>query len=314
LVKILYIAGCGSSGTTLLARLLGEIPKFVSVGEAGAYFLGPGDFSRAAIPCGCGTPMSDCALWSRLAVDPKLHALGRPFTRSRYIHRALWPTPENHPQLPRFLAAAGEFYRDLARVTGASVIVDSSKSPALAALLTQVPGIELHVAHLVRDLRAVVSSGLRAKAYVPATSAQRCILQWYWANLGAELLPPRAARFVRLRYEDCMAHPQPILEQIASATIGAPVRCSFLGDGQARIQTQHHALGHPDKFQRGEIPLRERTAELSLFRRSVVSLAGAPLLARYGYFSKGSKSYSSPPSSGLLLPTVQKLKAQPPAI
>lgn len=310
----MYIAGCGSSGTTLLARLLGEIPNFVSVGEAGAYFLGPGDFSQAAIPCGCGAPMAECTLWSRLAVDGKLHALGSPFTRSRYIHRALWPTPEIHPQLPRFLAAAGEFYHDLARLTEASVIVDSSKSPALAALLTRIPGIELHVVHLVRDLRGVVSSGRRTKAYVPATSAQRCILQWYWANLGAELLPPRAARFVRLRYEDFMARPQPILEQIASATVGAPVRCSFLGDGQARIQTQHHALGHPDKFQCGEIPLRERTAELNLLLKSVVSVSGAPLLARYGYFSKGSKSYSSQPSSDLHLSTVQKLKAEPPAI
>ena len=79
-----------------------------------------------------------------------------------------------------FLAAAGEFYHDLARVTGASVIVDSSKSPALAALLTQVPGIELHVVHLVRDLRGVVSSGRRTKAYVSATSARRCILHGYW--------------------------------------------------------------------------------------------------------------------------------------
>jgi Sulfotransferase family len=316
LVKILYIAGCGSSGTTLLARLLGEISTFVSVGEAGAYFLGPGDFSRAAIPCGCGAPMAECSLWSALAVDSKLHALGSPFTRSRYLHRALWPNPEARPELPRFLAAAAEFYHDLARLTGATVIVDSSKSPALAALLSQVPAIELHVVHLVRDLRGVVSSGLHAKAYVPATSPQRCILQWYWANLGAELLPPRAARFVRLRYEDFIVHPRPMLEQIASATIGAPVRCFFLGDGQARIQTQHHALGHPDKFQGGEIPLRERKPELGAVLKNVVSLAGVPLLARYGYFSKSRESHSSSsvPLSDLHLRTVHKLKAEPPAI
>ena len=73
------------------------------------------------------------------------------------------------------------------------MIVDSSKSPALAALLTQVPGIELHVVHLVRDLRGVVSSGRRTKACVSATSARRCILQWYWANLGAQSPQQRAA-------------------------------------------------------------------------------------------------------------------------
>jgi hypothetical protein len=301
LVKIIYIAGCGSSGTTLLGRLLGEIPSFVSVGEAGAYFLGPDNHSQAAIPCGCGVPMAECSLWTRLAVDPKLHSLGSPFTRSRYIHRALWQRPEIHADLRRFLAAAGKFYHDLAQITGASVIIDSSKSPALAALLTQVPGIELHVVHLVRDLRGVVSSGRRTKAYVSATSARRCILQWYWANLGAELLQQRAAGFLRLRYEDFIVEPQPMLERIASALTGSPVRCSFLGDGHARIRSQHHALGNPDKFQCGEIPLREHKPELTRVLSKLVSLAGAPLLARYGYFSTGLKSRSSQPSSRLAL-------------
>ncbi len=237
--------------------------------------------------------MAECSLWTRLAVDPKLHGLGSPFTRSRSIHRALWPRPEIHADLRRFLAAAGEFYHDLARVTGASVIVDSSKSPALAALLTQVPGIELHVVHLVRDLRGVVSSGRRTKAYVSATSARRCILQWYWANLGAELLQQRAAGFLRLRYEDFIVAPQPLLERIASAVIGSPVHCSFLGDGQARIRSQHHALGHPDKSHWGEIPLRERKPELNLFLKNIVSLVGAPLLVRYGYFSKKGREHSA---------------------
>jgi hypothetical protein len=297
-----------------LARLLGEIPSFVSVGEAGAYFLGPRDFTQAAIPCGCGAPMAECSLWTRLAANPSLHAWGCPFTRPRSVHRALWPTLAIHADLPRFLAAAGKFYDDLARVTAGSVIVDSSKSPALAAVLTQVPGIELHVLHLVRDLRGVVSSGRRTKAYAPATSAQRCILQWYWANLGAELLQQRAAGFLRLRYEDFIVDPQPMVERIASAVTGSPVHCTFLGDGQARIRSQHHALGNPDKFQCGEIPLRERKPELGVLLKNLVSLAGAPLLARYGYFSKRRQSYSLPPRSDWHLGTLQKSKAQPPTI
>jgi hypothetical protein len=126
-------------------------------------------------------------------------------------------------------------------------------------------------------------------------------LQWYWANLGAELLQQRAAGFLRLRYEDFIVEPQPMLERIASALTGSPVRCSFLGDGHARIRSQHHALGNPDKFQCGEIPLREHKPELTRVLSKLVSLAGAPLLARYGYFSTGLKSRSSQPSSRLAL-------------
>src|SRR5258708_25740286 len=100
------MGGCGRSGTTLLARLLGEIPSFVSVGEAGTYFLGPGDPGATAIPCGCGAEMSECTFWDRVAVDPHWRTLARPFIRARYFHRALWWQPEAHSDLQRLLAAA----------------------------------------------------------------------------------------------------------------------------------------------------------------------------------------------------------------
>ena len=32
-VRVLYVAGAGRSGSTVLANLLGEVPGFVSVGE-----------------------------------------------------------------------------------------------------------------------------------------------------------------------------------------------------------------------------------------------------------------------------------------
>jgi hypothetical protein len=292
LVRIAYIAGFGRSGTTLLARLLGEIPNFASVGEAGAYFLlGPGDPGELAIRCGCGASMAECSLWSRLPVNPRWRSLAKPFIRVRHLHRALWWRPEIHADLRAFLAAAGDFYHALAARTGTSVIVDSSKSPAFAALLTRVPGLEVYVVHMVRGLTGVVSSALRPKQYIPAMSAQRSILQWYSANLGTEFLRNRAVGFSRLRYEDLVAHPRPTLEQLACALSGRPLRCaflsssSFLTNGQAHIHPQHHVGGNPDKFQCGEVLLRERRSELSPAMRRLVSLAGAPLLLRYGYLS-----------------------------
>jgi hypothetical protein len=286
LVRIAYIAGCERSGTTLLARLLGEIPNFASVGEAGAYFLGPGDLSRIAIPCGCGDRMSECSFWGRVTVDPHLRTLAEPFIRTRYIHRALWWRLETHPDLQRLLAAASEFYHTLAALTGAAVIVDSSKSPVFAALLSRAPGIEVHMIHMIRDLRGIVSSWQRPKAYISTMPPRRCVLQWYRANVGVELLKGRAAGFSRLRYEDFVAHPRPMLEQMASAIRGFPVRCPFLRDGHAHVHAQHLVGGNPDKFQCGEIPLRQRQPELGPGLSHVVTLAGAPMLMRYGYPSR----------------------------
>jgi hypothetical protein len=305
LVKIAYIAGCARSGTTLLARLLGEIPNFVSVGEAGAYFLGHRDPSKALHRCGCGAEMSECSLWSKMKIDPNLRILGRPFTRSGYTHRALWWQSDAHTDLQRFLEAASAFYHTLAAMTGAKVIVDSSKGAGFAALLSRAPGIQVYAIHLIRDLRGVVSSWRRPKGYIPAISVGRSVLRWYWNNVGAGFLEKRTTGFSRLRYEDFVAHPNPTLDQLGSAIIGFPVSCPFLSDGQAQVRPQHHAGGNPDKFQSGEILLRERKAQLGPVMKSVVSLAGAPLLMRYGYFSKGRNGGLSQADPLTLVSTLQ---------
>lgn len=229
--------------------------------------------------------MSECSLWGKIKADSDWGVLGRPFTRLRYTHRAFWFRPEGHADLQRFLAAAGTFYQALAAATNASVIVDSSKNPALAALLTQVPGIEVRVVHMIRDLRGIVASWHRPKAYLSVKSARLSVLHWYWANVAAEFLEHRAAGFSRLRYEDLIGNPKETIEQLASSINGSAVHRSFLRNGQAQIHAQHHVLGNPDKFQCGAILIRERKPVLSSALKYAVSLVGAPLLMRYGYLS-----------------------------
>ena len=60
-MKVLYIAGVGRSGSTLLERMLGAVPGSVNTGELNAIF------SRVASQdqrCGCGEPFSACAFWA----------------------------------------------------------------------------------------------------------------------------------------------------------------------------------------------------------------------------------------------------------
>ncbi|GFJ89664.1 hypothetical protein [Phytohabitans rumicis] len=49
-------------------------------------------------------------------------------------------------------------YEAAARVSGASVVIDSSKHSALAHCLRWVPGLDLRVVHVVRDARGVAYS------------------------------------------------------------------------------------------------------------------------------------------------------------
>ena len=61
--KVLYIGGFGRSGSTLVERILGQLPGFCSAGEI--VFL----WQRGLIDgqlCGCGVPVPECEFWSRV--------------------------------------------------------------------------------------------------------------------------------------------------------------------------------------------------------------------------------------------------------
>src|SRR6266545_3862920 len=61
--QVLYLGGLGRSGTTLLERLLGELPGAISLGEVvHLWERGVVDGER----CGCGKSFRDCAFWNEV--------------------------------------------------------------------------------------------------------------------------------------------------------------------------------------------------------------------------------------------------------
>ena len=62
-IKILYIAGEGRSGSTILGTILGEIDSFFFIGEAveiWRYFLLEHKL------CACGVPAKECPVWNKI--------------------------------------------------------------------------------------------------------------------------------------------------------------------------------------------------------------------------------------------------------
>src|SRR5512135_2632453 len=58
-VKVIYIAGAGRSGSTILANILGQVQGFFSAGELYHLWLSPPDQRL----CGCAKRLSDCEVW-----------------------------------------------------------------------------------------------------------------------------------------------------------------------------------------------------------------------------------------------------------
>lgn len=184
-VRVLYLAGSGRSGSTLITTILGQFAGVFAAGEL-RYLWRRGLVERR--PCGCGVPLAECPWWRAVLAElPEVDEAGMAVRlRARLRMRGLpgllyrwWrgrPAVPGHPDdagLRALYAALARRIRDEAgtAATGPPVIVDSSKLPPYGALLAGLPGIDLRVLHVVRDPRATGYSWRRRRPLDPTTSA-----------------------------------------------------------------------------------------------------------------------------------------------
>jgi hypothetical protein len=289
-ITVLYLAGSGRSGTTMLARLLGEMDGFVNVGEAARYLFDANMQARQA-PCGCGRPVPECPFWKDKvdAIAPGLLQTGAHVVRMRKFPSLLMASGKSEvPQQYRsILAAISETYRKIAQETGCRVIVDSSKNPANALLVSLAPGIDLHVLHVVRNPHNVVASWTKKKGYL-ATHPARKVIAWWWSyNLLAEALKLRSRSYRLLRYEDFVVEPGKHLQQAAEDVVGSAPPIPFLIGKEATVHTQHVLAGNPDKLDAGKIRIGDGNNQAAGARRWLVNVTTFPLQLRYQYLFSG---------------------------
>lgn len=280
-LRILFLAGSARCGSTLVGRMLGELPGMVNAGELGLSLLFA-DAQAVTAPCGCGQAEADCAFWTAIGDGRALRDCGRPW-RTRHLVRLWWRMRRN-PRLRAEMAAVFvPLYRRVAQQAGADWVVDISKNPAVGLVLGELPGVELAVLHLVRDPRGVVASWRTRKAYLPKIRPIK-VVRWVWfASLWSEFLARRAAVRWCFRYCDVLADPAAMLQAIAARLQRPAPALEFLRPGAVRFGLQHVLFSNPDKLDGGWIPLRVQEVQLDRPARWLTNLLTWPLLARYGY-------------------------------
>ncbi|MET0494774.1 MAG: sulfotransferase, partial [Actinoplanes sp.] len=294
--------GLGRSGTTLVERLLGELPSVRTLGEV--VHLWQRDI-RDNERCGCGSRFAACSFWRRVGdlafggwanVDVnRVHALRDAVERTRYIPR-LARAYHPDPQVREYASFYSRVYAAAAEVSGASVVVDSSKHSALAHVLRWADDIDLRVVHVVRDARGVAYSWTKTVTrpesdgsdemtrYSPGRSA----MLWNAHNAAFGLLARRGVAVRRIRYEQFLSDPRAALRGLAEY-VGVPVTDAdfdFLGEGYADLKVGHSAAGNPMRFTIGRLPLRRDDAwvrSLPSGQRRLVGAVCAPMLRAYGY-------------------------------
>jgi Sulfotransferase family len=284
---ILYVAGMGRSGSTLLGRAFGHHERVFYAGEVA---LLPSWIAHDW-PCLCGEPISKCSFWSSVmsAMPRRLDgaaarsldaAIGRapmrflPFLLSDRIAPRYRVLGRSGPDVSLRLR---ELYRAIASVSGAEIIVDSSKSPFFGYLLEDLP-FGLRLLHLMREPRANVYSvarNARAKNEAAGSSFTSLIraAEWSaWHHTIDRLWGDHDGQYIRVRYEDFVSRPSASLDRVAEFLGIAPVwsRNPAVRDVDGRqtlfLGGEHAIGGNPRRARTSTVTIYEDRSHLDLSR------------------------------------------------
>ncbi len=300
---VVYIAGSGRSGSTILERALGALPGYVNVGE----LL---DLPRTVAPddelCGCGETFHNCSFWQSVGDelpqgwDPawleRLHVLQTRVARQRHLPRMLAGRTSGPfgDDLSAYTHSLAQIYRAVAAKSDSDVVVDASKWPSLALALHE-GGLDVRVIHLVRDPRGVAHSLSKVDVSRPhATQGENSTMwrnsttsaagRWVATQTETDLLKVRGVPVTRMSYEEFVTAPGPTIRR-ALAMLELPLPAGGLAhiDGRAITLGPSHGLsGNPSRFRHGTIVLRsdEKWREtMSSPERILVSAISAPQVA-----------------------------------
>jgi hypothetical protein len=304
-LKVVFIAGGGRSGSTLLLNILGQISGFFSIGEL-QWFWGQVEAENKY--CSCEQLILECETWQAIfdtafggisQVDIREMLQSRRSLRERDLPFLWLPgvRQKHETMLENYVEAIQKMYFGIREVTGSRVIVDSSKLPTYGVILQMIPGIELHVLHLVRDSRAVAFSWQRKKSFVPESYAPDFMVQrspaasaveWMVRNINTEShLKKSVAIYSRLLYEDMVSNPENSLRTVLDSFNEMDVELPFVSENRVDLRKQLHTLaGNVVRFQTGEVELTLDEAwkeKMNPASKILVSAITAPLLLRYKY-------------------------------
>jgi sulfotransferase family protein len=300
-LKILCITGWCRNGSTIMGNVLNEIPGFFHVGEI--HFLWKNAAGKGSnVLCGCGTPLAECSIWSRIV------PLGRPagasaeeyaaairrrqlaYVRTRHTWRVLNRGLDSEG-IREHAALMARTYHAVADLTGARVIVDTTKIPGEAALLPHLEGVDPYFVQLVRDPRAVAESWRVPKQYAYVMPSWKSTAYWTGFNLASQAIIRRyPRRSLFLRYEEFIADPQGAMEKLLRLCAEDPALNPLRGRS-IDLRPNHTVTGNPDRFRHGPTVIKERDDSwktgLSWHARLAAVTLSWPLFKRYGYGREG---------------------------
>lgn len=258
MTQLAYILAASHSGSTLLSMLLGSHPQVATIGEINLSSKTMGDLEYYC--CSCGNLILECAFWQKVkegmatrgyAFD--IDDAGTDFraVKSRYarwvlrpLHRgifleslrdvALGICPSWRRQLPEIQRRNAALVSTVAEITGAKIVVDSSKIALRLKYLLINPELDIKVIRLIRDGRAVALTYMDPAGFADAEDPalrgggsggqheserlpmDQAAYQWRRCNEEAEYILCRLDRsqWIEIHYEELCKDTEGTLDRL----------------------------------------------------------------------------------------------------
>lgn len=300
-VNVLFIAGNGRSGSTILDNTLGQIEGFHSIGENRLLWQGlVQDYL-----CGCNKKLDQCETWINIfetafggfnfdQID-EMRRLGKTYCTGSKLPYIFFKSQEwlEKPEVKKYIDTLGQLYQAIPVATGADWIVDSSKFALYAYLLAATGVVNLHFVHLIRDPRGVSYSWLKKvqrkdtanREYMMRESILYSSLKWDVYNPIIETFKSNY-NYMRLYYEDFTQDPRGTVQKILDHIGESDRSLDYINGDQVTLLPTHTCSGNVVRIHNGDVKIKQDTEwhnNLKWKDRLLVNTVTLPLRLRYGY-------------------------------
>ncbi|WP_350286167.1 sulfotransferase [uncultured Croceitalea sp.] len=294
-IKVIYVMGSGRSGSTLLSIILNTVPNIVSPGEINNLPRLP----QENFKCSCGDRVAECVFWSKVferwkknsgeyAVQSTIDNMNsfENFTSLSVWVKTLFKASVKSKSLQKHLDGIYDFLNSTLIESKKTVLVDISKNPLRAYVMSLNKNIDLRIIHLVRDGRGMAwSLNKFVKKDVKQRPIWRSALYWLVLNKMSNFVRKRAKKTLLLKYEDIVTKPNSTLEKVAEFS-GIDVNPMIKSISSELVQEELHIMAGNALRKQKSIKLRLDTEwhhKMSRKKQVTFNLIAGRTMKSYGY-------------------------------
>jgi hypothetical protein len=218
--RILYIMGFGRGGSTILEVLLANNPGVFGSGELTHVFT---DAVLLNVACSCGAASSDCAIWSKVwkrlnwteeTARANVRLLRRVEHHARFHLVAAGLV--DRATLDSYARINSELFEAISEVTGAEVVIDSSKYAGRALALHRAFLGRVQVICLTRSPRGLMRSFEKPQRdeQFQKSALGACLYYTYVLSCLHIAAKQLGKDTLRVCYEDLASNPESVIYRI----------------------------------------------------------------------------------------------------